>query len=153
MKRFFHLVLWFMLGTLVGLPIGWYWTNRNLVRNADALGHMAEEATVDYFAKAQYRNADGESARQALLAAIQVHNQLKGSRLHGKAEQIDLGYCYGELSLLEEGAGNLDLSRDYMQRAEQTLRDAGFKEANASEQSIRERLGKEPFAHASLKHP
>lgn len=153
MKRFFHLVLWFLLGMLVGLPIGWYWTNRNMARNADALGHMVEEATIDYFAKAQYRNADRESARQALLAAIQVHNQLKGSRLHSKAEQVDLGYCYGELSLLEEGAGNFDLAREDMQRAEQTLRDAGFKEAKASEQYIRERLGKEPFADASLKHP
>ena len=150
MRRLVHFVLWFLLGALVGLPVGTYWMNHSLVRNADAIGQLVEEGTVDDFAKAQYRNADSESARQALQYAIQTHKRMKGTgQLQGKAEQIDLAYCYGELSLLEEAAGNSDLARDYMQHAVQTLREAGFKEPKDPESCIRERLGKEPFVDAT----
>jgi len=151
MKRLLHLALLFLLGTLVGLPVGIYWMNRTLVRNADAVGQRAEEAAVDYFAKAQYRNADRESARQALLYTIQTHNRMKASsQLRGPSEQFDLAYCYGELSLLEESAGNADVARDYMRRAVDTLKEAGFKGTIVSEHDIRERLSKEPFVDAAL---
>jgi len=151
MKRLLHLALWVLLGTLVGLPAGIYWMNRSLVRKADAVGRLTEEAAVDYFAKAQYRNADRGSARQALLDAIQTHNRMKAqSQLRGNYEQYDLGYCYGELSLLEESAGNADVAREYMQRAVDTLKEAGFKGTIVSEHDIRERLSKEPFVDAAL---
>jgi hypothetical protein len=128
-----------------------YWMNRSLVQRADAVGRIGEEATIDYFAKAQYRNADRETAREALSYAIQVHNKMKGTtgKLYGRDGQIDLGYCYGELSLLEEAAGNSDLARDYMQHAVQTLKEVGLRGPITSEAHIRERLSKEPFVDAA----
>jgi len=152
MNRLLQLVLWFLLGTFVGLPVGVHWMNRSLVQRADAVGRIGEEATIDYFAKAQYRNADRETAREALLYAIQVHNKMRGttSKLYARDGQIDLGYCYGELSLLEEAAGNSDLARDYMQHAVQTLKEAGLRGPITSEANIRERLSKERFVDAAL---
>ncbi len=108
-----------------------------------------ERATVVYYARAQYKYADRDSARQALLYDIQVFNQLKGDGLRQDSAQLtDLSESYGELSLLEESAGNPDLARKYMVQSVQAFKEAGFKEPFASEASIRKRLGKEPFVAA-----
>ena len=134
----------------IGLPLGAYWINRAPIRNERAMAMLVKEATVDYFAKTQYRYADRENAREALLFAIQVHKEMAGSyALWGKAEISDLGFCYGELSLLEEASGNADLARNYMAKAEETLREAGFHDPSAV--YIRKRLENEPFVEVSLK--
>jgi hypothetical protein len=148
MKRLFHLGLWFLLGITIGL-FGMYWWNSRRIRDEKALGMRFERTTVDYYAKAEYKYADRESARQALLYDIQLSNQMKGaSPLWGPDDLLDLGNSYGELSLLEESAGNPDLARKYMVQAVQALKEADLKEPSASEASIRKRLGKEPFVAA-----
>ena len=148
MKRVFHLGLWFLLGITAGF-LGMYWMNSRLIRNEKALGMLTEQAMVDYYAKAQYKYADRESARQALLYEIQIFNQVKGaSPLWGPQNLWDLSDSYGELALLEESAGNPDLGHKYMAQAVQALKEAGMKEPSASEASIRKRLGKEPFVAA-----
>jgi len=152
MKRVLHLGLWFLLGATTGFFGMYYWRNREFIRNDKAMGSMgmkAERGTVDYYAKAQYKYADRESARQALLYDVQIFNQTKeASSLWGPADLWDLSNSYGELSLLEESAGNPDLARKYMVQAVQALKEAGMKEPSASEASIRKRLGKEPFVTA-----
>ncbi len=149
MRRLFLLSAWFLLGMALGLPVCAYWINRALIRNEKAMAMLVKEATVDYFAKAQYRDADRQSAREGLLFAIQVHKQMAGTYpLWGTAEKTDLGFCYGELSMLEEALGNADLARNYMVEAEQTLKEAGFKDPSAI--YIRKRLENEPFVEVAF---
>jgi hypothetical protein len=149
MKRLLLLSAWLLLGVVLGLPVGAYWINRELIRHEKAMAMLVEEGTVDYFAKAQYRYADRKSAREALLFAIQVHKQMESSSpLRSWAEKTDLGFCYGELSLLEEASGNADAARTYMVAAQQTLKDAGF--SDSSEEVIRNKLKKEPYVEATL---
>ena len=151
MKRVFHLGLWLLLGVTTGFFGMYYWRKSEFIHNEKATGMWMEQATVDYYAKAQYKYADRDSARQALLYDIQVFNHLKADGLRqDRAQLIDLSESYGELSLLEESAGNPDLARKYMVQSVQALKEAGFKEPFASEASIRKRLGKEPFVAAMV---
>ena len=151
MKRLLQIVLWFLLGTLIGLPIGAYWIDRGVARHVREFGTLGEQAILDFFAKSQYRYADRESAREALRYEVQIYDQLKAAHaLWGSGALIDLAYSYGELSLLEESAGNPDVARRYMDQAVQNLKDAGVKGSHASQPFLREKLAKPPFVEEPL---
>jgi len=83
------------------------------------------------FAKTQFTHADTESAREALLYAIKVHNemQISNSKNRGWPENMDLGWCYAELSALEESAGNADLAGKYRVDAYRILDQPGVKDS------------------------
>jgi hypothetical protein len=125
--------------------MGIYLVQHKFIDKEKAMGMWMEELTLDGFAKKEFIYADAQSAREALLYAIKIHKEMQAkSPLWGWPEKLELGWCYGELSLIEESAGNTDLARDYMTRAGQTLKEAGLKES--SEAHIRKVLQKKPIS-------
>lgn len=104
-------------------------------------GMLSEEYTVDSFAKMQFKYARGQDAREALLAAIAIHKQIQSEiPKQGRAEKETLGWCFAELSLLDESQGNSESAKNYMAQAEEMLKQAGLKDI--SEERIRDVLKK-----------
>jgi hypothetical protein len=133
MKRVLPIFALFLLGTVLGLPLGIYLVQHKFIDNEKAIGMVNEEALFDNFAKMEFIYADPQSAREALQYAIKIHREMQGtSTLWGWPEKSDLGWCYGELSLIEESA-NTDLARDYMTQAVQTLKEAGLKDTSEAQ--------------------
>ena len=141
-SRTFALLL---LGAVLGLPLGIYLVQHKFIDKEKAIGMASEEALLDDFAKKEFIYADTQSAREALQYAIKIHKEIQGtSTLWGWPEKSDLGWCYGELSLIEESAGNADLAKDYMAQAGRTLKEVGLKDS--SEAHIRKVLQRKPVS-------
>jgi hypothetical protein len=145
MKKITRILVPLLLGVVVGLPLGIYLVQYKFINNEKAIGMVNEEDLVDGFAKKEFIYADPQSAREALQYAIWVHKEMRGtSALWGWPEKAGLGWCYAELSLIEESAGNPDLARDYMTQAGQTLKEVGLKDS--SEAHIRKVLQRTPVS-------
>jgi hypothetical protein len=149
-SRIFALLL---LGVVLGLPLGIYVVQHKFIDKEKAIGMVFEEGVVDDFAKREFFHADPRSSREALQYAIKIHKEMQGkSILSGRAEKSDLGWCYAELSLVEDSAGNAELAGEYMNKAEQILKELGLKDP--SEAHIRELLQKKTAPSlASSKEP
>lgn len=144
MKRISRIFALFLLGAVLGLPLGIYLVYK-FADKEKAMGMWSEETALDDFAKKEFIYADQQSAREALLYAIKVHKEMQAKApLWGWPEKLELGWCFGELSLIEESAGNADLARDYMTQAGQNLKEAGLKDS--SETHIREVLQRRPVS-------
>jgi hypothetical protein len=129
-SRIFALLL---LGVVLGLPMGIYLVQHEFINKEKALGMVNEEALVDDYAKKEFIYADSQNAREALAYAVKTHKTMQGtSTLSGWREKLDLGWCYAELSLIEESAGNASAARDYMSQAQQILKELGFKDSSES---------------------
>jgi hypothetical protein len=139
MKRISRILALLLLGAILGFPLGIYLVQHKFIDKEKSMGMVNEEALLDDFAKKEFIYADPQNAREALQYAIKIHKEMQGtSTLWGWPEKADLGWCYGELSLIEESAGNPNLARDYMAQAGQTLKEVGLKDS--SEAHIREVL-------------
>ncbi len=148
MKRISRIFTVLLLGAVLGLPLGIYLVQHKFIDKEKAIGMANEEALLDDFAKKEFIYADPQSAREALQYAIKIHKEMQGtSILWGWPEKAGLGWCYGELSMIEESAGNPDLARDYMAKAGQTLKEVGLKDS--SEAHIREVLQRKPISNPS----
>jgi hypothetical protein len=135
----------FLLATLVGLPVGYYVAHQKYIDSEKAAGLLSQEATVDDFAKKEFLFADRQSARYALAFAIKTHQEMETQGSPSSAAQkMDLGWCYAELALIEESAGNADPAKKYMTQAVQTLKDAGA--SATTEFTIRQKLQPQPPA-------
>jgi hypothetical protein len=146
MKRLSRISALLLLGVVLGLPLGGYLVQHKFIDKEKAMGMWIEESAVDDFAKKEFIYANAQSAREALQYAIKIHKEMQGtSTLWGWTEKLDLGWCYGELSLIEESAGNTDLARNYMTRAELTLKEVGLKDS--SEAHIRQVLQRKPVSN------
>src|SRR5260370_852582 len=146
MKKAFRIFALFLLGVVLGLPLGIYLVQHKFIDSEKAIGMWSEEVFFDGFAKKEFIYADPRSAREALQYAITIHKEMQGkSILWGRPEKADLAWCYAELSLIEEAAGNADLARDHMTQAQQTLKEVGSKDS--SEAHIREVLQRKPVSN------
>ncbi len=103
MKRTSRIFVLFLLGVGLGLPLGICLVQYKFVDKEKAIGMVFEEGMADEFAKKEFVHADPQSSREALRYAIKIHKEMQGtSTLSGRAEKGDLGWCYAELSLIEE---------------------------------------------------
>lgn len=139
MNRVLSIFALLFLGVVVGLPLGIYLVQHEFINNEKALGMVNEEDFFDSYAKKEFIYADAQNARAALTYAINVHSEMQGkSTLSGWREKADLAWCYADLSLIEESAGNVNRAKDYMSQAQQILKGLGMKDS--SESHIRELL-------------
>ena len=146
MKRISRILALLLLGAILGFPLGIYLVQHKFIDKEKSMGMVNEEALLDDFAKKEFIYADPQNAREALQYAIKIHKEMQGtSTLSGWPEKKDLGWCYAELSLVEESAGNTELAGDYMNRAEQILKELGLKDP--SEAHIRELLKRKPASN------
>jgi hypothetical protein len=134
MNKLFRVFLFFLLGTSVVLPLGIVLTERLITGKEKANGMLAEEDFADVFAKTQFTHADPQRAREALLYAVKIHRdmQIANPKYRGWPETFDWGWCYAELSLLDESAGNEDLAKAEMLQANERLKEAGAKDSTIS---------------------
>jgi hypothetical protein len=143
MKRVSRIFALLLVGAALGLPVGIYLVQRKFIDKEKALGMVNEEAFVDDYAKKEFIYADPQRAREALTYAVEIHKEMQGtSTLSGWPEKSDLGWCYAELSLIEESAGNPTLAGDYMSQAQHILKELGLKDS--SESHIRKLLQRTP---------
>jgi hypothetical protein len=153
-KRAIHLCGLFFLGAALGLPSGIYLVQHKVIDKEKAWGMLGEEALTDEFAKKQFQYADPQNAREALLYALDIHKEMRATNpIWGWPQKWDLGWCYGELSLLERSTGNADVAEDYMAQAEQIFKELG--RMDYFKAHIRWELQKGRFARYPLsdKHP
>jgi hypothetical protein len=137
MKRIARIVGLLVAGVILGLPLGMSLVQYKFINKEKALGLVSEEGFLDEYAKKQFIYADRQSAREALTYAVKLHTEMRGSSpLQGWPEKLELGWCYAELSVLEESDGNPKLAGDHMLLAQQILRELGLKDP--SESHIRE---------------
>lgn len=133
LKKILYFLMFFILGCALGLPWG-IMQEREYIRMETILGRQGVEEMVDSFAKMQFIHADTQQARRALLDAVTIHEQMQVDYPdRDKTNQVKWGFCYGDLALLEESAGNPDLARNYMVKAKQILTPLGFRESKISE--------------------
>lgn len=127
MNRLLRTVSLLLLGIALGLPSGILLVQYDFIEKEKAMGMLGEENLADNFAKFQFTHADALSARAALLYAVQIHREMQASnpKYRGWAENFDLGWCYAELSVLEESAGNPNLAESYMSEANTIFRQDG----------------------------
>jgi len=119
MKKLPHLLALFLFGLVLGLPFGIYVLRRGFLEKEKTMGMLGEQSMADDFAKNQFTHADPQSAREALQYAIKTHEQMRASnsKYWGNPQQIDLGWCYAELSVVEESAGNATLAKKYIEES------------------------------------
>lgn len=139
MTRVRHTIALVFLGLIVGFPFGMYLVQHEFIDKEKAIGMVSEEGFLDDYAKKEFTYADQHSAREALTYAVEIHRKMQGtSTLWGWPEKSDLAWCYAELALIEESAGNKNLASDYMSHAQLILKELGLKDP--SEAHIRELL-------------
>lgn len=125
------------LGVLLGMSFG-ILRQRAYLRMETAVGMQGQEEMLDTFAKMQFIHAEPQTARQALLAAIDVHKRVQdGYPDWSWTEKAKWGWCYADLALLEDSIGEADIARNYMLRAEEILKPLGY-----SRESIQEVLNR-----------
>jgi hypothetical protein len=127
MNRLLRAVSFFLLGIALGLPSGILLVQQVFIEKEKGMGMLGEEVLADNFAKFQFTHANAQSARAALLYAVQIHREMQASnpKYRGWAENFDLGWCYAELSVLEDSAGNPNLADGYMSEANRIFRTDG----------------------------
>jgi hypothetical protein len=139
MNRVLRIFVLLFLGVVVGLPLGACLVQYKFINKEKAIGMVSEESFFDEYAKKEFIYADPQNARAALTYAVKVHKDMQGkSTLSSWREKVDLAWCYADLSLIEESAGNANIATDYMSRAQQILKGLGMKDP--SESHIRELL-------------
>jgi hypothetical protein len=122
----------FTLAILVGFLIGaifGYRGTRALAAGWDLLGNMASSAEYCELAFMQYRHATPQRGREALLGFVD-YSKLVETMPNGKKDKvllIDRGLTYMRLALLEEKAGNVNLSKQYAQAAQESYAAGGGK--------------------------
>jgi len=143
-KKTLKLGMLLLLGLALGLPWG-IMRQREYIHKESVLGKQAEEDMVDTFAKMQFVYADPQRAREALHDAISVHEKMQLAYPGWEqVERAKWGFCYGDLAILEETAGNRALAQSYMAKALELL-----KQSDYSEDGVRQALERHARERAS----
>jgi hypothetical protein len=146
MKKVLRIVALFLLAVVLGLPLGAYLVRHIFIDKEKALGLVNEEGFLDEFAKQEFIYGDQQSARNALRYTINIHTEMQSkSPLSGWREKADLAWCYAELSVIEQSAGNTDVAKDCMTQAQQILKGLGMKDT--SEAHLRSLLPTRPVSN------
>jgi hypothetical protein len=98
-------------GTLFG-----FWKDSDLLKSYYSARQETAPMVLEDFSFVQYRHADAEHARAALLAYAGLLEQLESVH-QGKLQELQLTNAYIRLATLEDSTNNLQASRDYMAKA------------------------------------
>jgi hypothetical protein len=149
MKKVLRIVALFLLAVVLGLPLGAYLVRHIFIDKEKALSMVNEEDLLDDFAKKEFIYGDLQSARTALRYAVKIHTEMQSkSLLSGWREKADLAWCYADLSVIEQSAGNTEVARDCMTQAQQILKGLGMKDT--SEAHLRTLLPTRPVSNQPL---
>jgi len=105
-----------VIGISVGVFFG-FWEEANLLKSYYSTMRVIAPREFDNFSFMQYRHADAEHAKAALLEFAGFLEKLE--RLSPDAgEKLNLAGTYTRLALLEDAANNAQASHDYMAKAQ-----------------------------------
>lgn len=139
----------YALALAVGLSAGalfGFWWDADLLKSYYSSRRVTAPMELDDFSFMQYRHADAEHARTALLASAGLREKLEAVT-PDKGQIHSLASTYTRLALIEDAANNAQASRDYIAKAKywctmgggQNCSDSQMK---ASLKSWDERLGR-----------
>lgn len=109
----------YILALITGLSVGaffGFWMDADLLKSYYTARRVTAPSELDYFAFMQYRHADAEHARTALLASAGLQEKLEAMSPN-KGQRLHLAATYIRLALLEDTANNAQASHDYMAKA------------------------------------
>lgn len=118
MKLFFKYAVIFLVATLIALPCGYFYAQRDLTPGSQYLEQISAVSEYETLVEIQYRNADYSHSKNALLSLIDFMNQLQQRQkiVWHQAFANDKGIALMRLALLEEKAGHEEDSRQYIQQ-------------------------------------
>ncbi len=110
----------YVLALVIGLSIGaffGFWNDAGLLKSYYSARRVTAPKELDDFSFMQYRRANAEHARAALLAFAGFLEKLEALS-PGKGQKLNLASTYTRLALLEDAANNAQASHDYMAKAQ-----------------------------------
>ena len=109
----------YILALVIGLSVGaffGFWVDAGLLKSYYTARRVTAPRELDDFSFMQYRYADAEHARTALLASAGFQEKLEALS-PDKGQSFYLAATYTRLALLEGAANNAQASHDYMAKA------------------------------------
>ncbi len=123
---------------LLGLSIGSYFSFRTATHNLQAfydVRRLAAPQVLREFSYLQYKYADPEHAKEALLTFASVLEQMEKTSSEN-ARKLDLAYAYTRLALLEDATKNREQSQNYMTKTRSWYRSIGGRDISDYEMKI-----------------
>ncbi len=125
----------YILALVIGLSVGaffGFWNDAGLLKSYYTARRVTAPRELDDFSFMQYRYADAEHARTALLASAGFQEKLE-ALIPDKGQNHNLAATYTRLALLEDAANNVQASHDYMAKAKYWCAMGGSQNCSDSE--------------------
>jgi len=124
MKRTLRFLALIVVGLAIGAVSGVVHGRRSLGQGSEVLSQSFALAEYETLAKLEYKEADPTHAKQALLDLLAFMDQMEAANRVAIQKSLDLdrGITYMRLAMLEERAGNNDLARGYVGRAQMSFK-------------------------------
>jgi len=109
-----------IVGSLVGFGLG----HRSFDEGTEMLSDILALGEYETLASLQYKETDTPHARQALLGLLEFMDEMEVNN-RGRIQKemyLDRGVAYMRLALLEEKSGNISGAKDYVQKAQESLK-------------------------------
>lgn len=112
-----------VLGIAVGLGLGHRSFDRGIEVSSDVLA-LGEYETL---ASLQYKESDIPHAKQAIVGLLKFMDEMEANNKHGIQREMDLDRAIAcmRLALLAEKEGNISDSKNYIAKAQESLRKRG----------------------------
>jgi len=113
-----------VVGLAIGAVSGVVHGRRSLGQGSEVLSQSFALAEYETLASLEYKEADPTHAKQALLDLLAFMDQMEAANRVAIQKSLDLdrGITYMRLAMLEERAGNNDLARGYVGRAQMSFK-------------------------------
>src|SRR5690348_294153 len=124
MSRIVRYTVLAFAGLIAGLPAGAALGRRTFDKGTSMFSDILALGESETLATLQYKESDLPHSRQALLDLLQFINEMEMNDTHGIQKEIELdrGIAYMRLALLEEKAGNTSEAKDYIRKAQESLK-------------------------------
>ncbi len=124
MKRTLRFLALIVVGLAIGAVSGVVHGRRSLGQGSEVLSQSFALAEYETLASLEYKEADATHAKQALLDLLAFMDQMEAANRVAIQKSLDLdrGITYMRLAMLEESAGNNDLARGYVGRAQMSFK-------------------------------
>ena len=124
MKRTLRFLALIVVGLAIGAVSGVVHGRRSLGQGSEVLSQSFALAEYETLASLEYKEADPTHAKQALLDLLAFMDQMEAANRVAIQKSLDLdrGITYMRLAMLEESAGNNDLARGYVGRAQMSFK-------------------------------
>ena len=138
MRRVIRYALLAIGGFILGLPLGLGLGHRAFDKGNELFSDVLSLSEYETLTGIQYKESDAPHARQALLDLINFMDEMETNNRLGlqKSMDVDRGFAFMRLALVEEKAGNTSDAREYVRKAQEALKKRDG--TDTSEEKLRE---------------